>query len=174
MELTQLQSKIHFIRGEKIIFDFDLATLYEVETRVLKQSVRRNEYRFPFDFMFKLTEVEWKEVITNCDNLPESIKYSPQTPFAFSEQGVAMLSSILKSKKAVETNIAIMRTFVEIRKAISLQSELSIQIRELKNNLEERLGEHDIQLMEIYAVMQQFSIESAQKKEFNNRKKLGY
>ena len=83
MELTQLQSKIHFIRGEKIIFDFDLATLYDVETRVLKQSVRRNEYRFPFDFMFKLTEVEWKEVITNCDNLPESIKYSPQTLLHF-------------------------------------------------------------------------------------------
>ena len=174
MELTQLQSKIHIIRGEKIIFDFDLATLYEVETRMLKQSVRRNEYRFPFDFMFKLTEVEWKEVITNCDNLPESKKYSPQTPFAFSEQGVAMLSSILKSKKAVETNIAIMRTFVEIRKAIGLQSELSLQIRELKNNLEERLGEHDIQLMEIYAAMEQFLEESAQKKEFDNRKKLGY
>ena len=102
MELTQLQSKIHFIRGEKIIFDFDLATLYEVETRVLKQSVRRNEYRFPFDFMFKLTEVEWKEVITNCDNLPESIKYSPQTPFAFSEQNKAMLSSMLKSKKKLK------------------------------------------------------------------------
>ena len=124
--------------------------------------------------MFKLTEVEWKEVITNCDNLPESIKYSPQTPFAFSEQGVAMLSSILKSKKAVETNIAIMRTFVEIRKAIGLQSELSLQIRELKNNLEERLGEHDIQLMEIYAAMEQFLEEIAQKKEFDNRKKLGY
>ncbi len=88
MELSQLQSKIHLIRGDKIIFDFDLATLYEVETRVLKQSIRRNEYRFPFDFMFKLTESEWKEVVTNCDNLPESIKYSPQTPFAFSEQGV--------------------------------------------------------------------------------------
>ncbi len=85
MELTQLQSKIHFTRGEKIIFDFDLATLYEVETRVLKQSVRRNEYRFPEDFMFKLSSSEWKEVITNCDNLPESIKFSPQAPFAFSE-----------------------------------------------------------------------------------------
>jgi glutaredoxin-related protein len=174
MELSQLQSKIHIIRGEKIIFDFDLATLYEVETRVLKQSIRRNEYRFPFDFMFKLTESEWKEVVTNCDNLPESIKYSPQTPFAFSEQGVAMLSSILKSKKAVETNIAIMRTFVEIRKAISLQSEISQQIRELKNNIEERLGEHDVQLMEIYAEMERFLEEKAEKKEFDNRKKLGY
>ena len=174
MELSQLQSKIHLIRGDKIIFDFDLATLYEVETRVLKQSIRRNEYRFPFDFMFKLTESEWKEVVTNCDNLPESIKYSPQTPFAFSEQGVAMLSSILKSIKAVETNIAIMRTFVEIRKAISLQSEISQQIRELKNNIEERLGEHDVQLMEIYAVMERFLEEKAKKKEFDNRKKLGY
>ena len=106
MNLTVLQSKIHFIRGEKVILDFDLANLYEVETRVLKQSVRRNEYRFPEDFMFKLSNSEWKEVVTNCDNLPESIKYSPQSPFAFSEQGVAMLSSILKSKKAVETNIA--------------------------------------------------------------------
>ena len=124
--------------------------------------------------MFKLTESEWKEVVTNCDNLPESIKYSPQTPFAFSEQGVAMLSSILKSKKAVETNIAIMRTFVEIRKAISLQSEISQQIRELKNNIEERLGEHDVQLMEIYAVMERFLEEKAKKKEFDNRKKLGY
>ena len=174
MELTQLQSKIHFIRGEKIIFDFDLASLYEVETRVLKQSIRRNEYRFPFDFMFKLTESEWKEVVTNCDNLPETIKYSPKTPFAFSEQGVAMLSSVLRSKKAVETNIAIMRAFVEIRKAIGLQSAISQQIRELKSDLEERLGEHDVQLMEVYAAMEQLLEESAQKKEFDNRKKLGY
>lgn len=174
MNLTLLQSKIHFIRGEKVILDFDLANLYEVETRVLKQSVRRNEYRFPEDFMFKLSNSEWKEVVTNCDNLPESIKYSPQSPFAFSEQGVAMLSSILKSKKAVETNIAIMRAFVAIRKAISIQSELSQQIRELKNDFEERLGEHDVQLMEIYMAMEQFLEERTQKKEFDNRKKVGY
>lgn len=99
MNLSILQSKIHFIRGEKILLDFDLAVLYEVETRILKQSVRRNDYRFPLDFMFKLTNNEWTEVVTNCDNLPESIKFSPQPPFAFTEQGVAMLSSILKSKK---------------------------------------------------------------------------
>ncbi len=77
--------------------------------------------------MFKLSSIEWKEVVTNCKNLPETIKYSPQSPFSFSEQGVAMLSSILKSKKAVETNIAIMRAFVEIKKAIILQSEFSQQ-----------------------------------------------
>ena len=70
MNLSILQSKIHFIRGEKILLDFDLAVLYEVETRILKQSVRRNDYRFPLDFMFKLTNNEWTEVVTNCDNLP--------------------------------------------------------------------------------------------------------
>ncbi len=74
MDINVLQSKIHFILGEKVMLDFDLASLYEVETRSLKQTVRRNDYRFPEDFMFKLSSVEWKEVVTNCDNLPESIK----------------------------------------------------------------------------------------------------
>lgn len=85
-----------------------------------------------------------------------------------------MLSTVLKSKKAVETNIAIMRAFVEIRKAISLQSALSQQIMELKNDLEQRLGEHDVQLMEIYTVMEQFLDEKTEQKNWENRKKLGY
>ena len=174
MYLQEIETKIYDIRKQKVMLDFDLALLYEVETRSLKQSVRRNEYRFPDDFMFQLTKPEWQELITNCDNLPESIKYSPQTPFAFSEQGVAMLSTVLKSKKAVETNIAIMRAFVEIRKVISLQSQLSEQIMALKNDLEQRLGEHDVQLMEIYAVMEQFIDEKTEQKNWENRKKLGY
>lgn len=174
MELSQLQSKIHLIRGEKIIFDFDLATLYEVETKVLNQAVKRNSIRFPEDFMFQITldelEFNWSQIVTSSN------KHRGKTylPFAFTEQGVAMLSSILRSDKAAIVNIAIMRTFVEIRKAISLQSEISQQIRELKNNIEERLGEHDVQLMEIYAVMERFIEEKAEKKEFDNRKKLGY
>ena len=174
MELSQIQSNIHIIRGEKIIFDFDLAKLYEVETKVLNQAVKRNSLRFPLDFMFQITadelESNWSQLVTSS-NKHRGKKY---LPFAFTEQGVAMLSSILRSDKAAIVNIAIMRTFVEIRKAIGLQSEVSQQIRELKNNLEERLGEHDIQLMEIYAAMEQFLEESAQKKEFDNRKKLGY
>jgi hypothetical protein len=173
-DLSLFQTKIYELRGVKVMLDFDLALLYEVETRSLKQSVRRNEYRFPDDFMFQLTKPEWQELITNCDKLPESIKFSPQTPFAFREQGVAMLSTVLKSKKAVETNIAIMRAFVEVRKAISLQSNLSEQIMALKNNLEQRLGEHDVQLMEIYAVMEQFIDEKTEQKNWENRKKLGY
>ena len=174
MDLSLFQSKIYELRGVKVILDFDLASLYEVETRSLKQSVRRNDYRFPDDFMFQLNKIEWQELITNCDNLPESIKFSPQTPFAFSEQGVAMLITVLKSKKAVETNIAIMRAFVEIRKTISLQSHLSQQIMELKIDLEQRLGEHDVQLMEIYTVMDQFLDEKTEQKKWENRQKLGY
>jgi hypothetical protein len=85
-----ISNLIYFIRGEKVMLDYDLATLYAVETRVLKQAVRRNINRFPEDFMFELTSTEWREVITNCDNLG-AIKFSPARPFAFTEQGVAML-----------------------------------------------------------------------------------
>ncbi|MFZ4796728.1 MAG: ORF6N domain-containing protein [Bacteroidia bacterium] len=76
MDISILESKIHTIRGEKVMLDFDLATLYEVENRVLKQSVRRNKLRFPLDFMFQLDKIEWQELITNSDKLPESIKYA--------------------------------------------------------------------------------------------------
>ena len=115
MQLQNIQSKIYELRGQKIILDFDFAEMYEVETRALKQAVKRNLDRFPEDFMFQLTKPEWKEVITFCDNLTDTIKFSPVTSFAFSEQGVAMLSSVLKSKKALQVNIAIMRAFVFIR-----------------------------------------------------------
>ncbi len=156
MKLSILQNKIHEIRGQKVILDFDLSSLYEVENRALKQSVRRNIFRFPEDFMFQLSKNEWSEVITNCDNLPENLKFSPQTPFAFTEQGVAMLSSVLKSEKALLVNIAIMRTFVEIRKMVSFQSEVSQQMLAFKNEIEERLGEHDVQLLEVYSIMEQY------------------
>lgn len=102
MELQAIQNKIYEIRGQNVMLDFDLAEMYEVENRALKQAVKRNIYRFPKDFMFQLTKKEWQELITNCDNLPEGIKFSPATPFAFTEQGVAMLSSVLRSRKAVE------------------------------------------------------------------------
>ncbi len=83
MDLSVYQSKIYELRGVRVMLDFDLGLLYDVETRSLKQSVRRNKYRFPDDFMFQLNKIEWQELITNCDNLPESIKFSPQPPFAF-------------------------------------------------------------------------------------------
>ncbi|MCK4664414.1 MAG: ORF6N domain-containing protein [Bacteroidales bacterium] len=128
---------IYLIRGEKVIFDFDLAMLYGVETRALKQQVRRNIDRFPVDFMFQLTKIEWKELITNCDKLNQ-YKFSPITPFAFTEQGIAMLSSVLKSKKAIQVNIAIMRTFVQIRKLMQTNKDLADKIEKLETKYNEQ------------------------------------
>ena len=91
MLLQKIETKIYEIRGLKVMLDFDLSQMYEVENRALKQAVKRNLDRFPKDFMFQLTKSEWQEVITNCDKLPEGIKFSPATPFGFTEQGVAML-----------------------------------------------------------------------------------
>lgn len=156
------------------MLDFDLAFLYEVETKVLNQAVKRNSIRFPPDFMFQLTleefELNWSQIVTS------SKKHRGKTylPYAFTEQGVAMLSSVLRSEKAALVNIAIMRAFVEIRKTISFQSTISQQIMELKNDLEQRLGEHDVQLMEIYTVMEQFLDEKTEQKNWENRKRLGY
>ena len=128
-----LISQIYFIRGKKVMLDFHLAMLYEVETRVLKQQVKRNRERFPDDFMFQLSQTEWKELITICDNLG-SIKYSPATPSAFTEQGVAMLSGILRSDKAITVNIAIMRAFVQMRELLDENKFLrkKLDILELK------------------------------------------
>jgi len=127
-----VQQKIFEIRGKKILLDFDLAELYDVENRSLKQSVKRNLDRFPEDFMFTLNKTEWQELITNCDKLPETVKFSPVPPFAFTEQGVAMLSSILKSKKAIQVNIAIMRAFVFMRQFAFTHKELSEKLTALE------------------------------------------
>jgi len=96
-----LVQSIYLIRGRKVMLDFDLAMLYGVQTRALKQQVKRNRERFPQDFMFQLTKVEWDELITNCDKFPVRIRHYPLSPHAFTEQGVAMLSSVLRSKRAV-------------------------------------------------------------------------
>lgn len=133
-----LISRIYFLRGEKVLLDFDLASLYATDTRTLKQAVRRTLKRFPEDFMFELTQTEWKELITTCDNL-RNRKYSPALPFAFTEQGVAMLSSVLKSEKAIEVNIAIMRTFVQLRKLMNLHKELADKVDTLEAKYDQQI-----------------------------------
>lgn len=120
---NSISSLIYFIRGEKVMLDYDLATLYAVENRALKQAVRRNIKRFPMDFMFILSASEWTEVITNCDNLG-SRKFSPARPYAFTEQGVAMLSSILNSERAILVNIQIMRVFTRLRTMLESHKEI--------------------------------------------------
>ncbi len=165
MELQVIQNKIFDIRGQRVMLDFDLAGLYEVETRALKQAVRRNIARFPSDFMFELTKDEWQEVITICDNLPQTIKFSPATPYAFTEQGVAMLSSVLRSAKAIEVNISIIRAFVSLR-------QYALGYAELNRKLDEFMIETNVQFSDIYQAL----TELASQKELENkpRKRVGY
>jgi len=132
MELELIKRSILEIRGKKVMLDMDLATIYEVETRVLKQAVRRNLDRFPDDFMFELTIEEMNNLVSQFV-IPTLNHFGGAKPFAFTEQGVAMLSSVLKSKKAIQMNIAIMRAFVLMRQFALTYQELSEQLKELEN-----------------------------------------
>ena len=129
-ELILVQNLIHEFRGQKVMLDFDLARLYQVETRVLNQSVKRNLKRFPPDFMFQLTEDEW---LTNSSQIVMTSN-RPKTalPYAFTEQGVAMLSGLLKSDVAIAANIAIMRAFVQVREYLLAASTVSAELNELR------------------------------------------
>lgn len=158
--LEIITQKIHEIRNQKVMLDYDLAALYEIETKVLKQAVRRNIERFPDDFMFELTKEEF-------DNLRSQIVTSSYggiryMPFAFTEQGVAMLSSVLKSPKAIEINISIMRTFVTIRK-------FALNYTELQN----RINEIEGQFPEIYNVLN-YLVEKDNNEVIKERTKIGY
>ncbi len=134
MQLQVIQQKIHEIRGNRIMTDYDLATLYEVETKVLKQAVKRNMDRFPQDFMFELTRDEYHSLRSQNVTLENGRgKYSKYLPYAFTEQGVAMLSSVLKSPKAIQINIMIMRAFVMVRQFAMTHKELTAKLQELES-----------------------------------------
>ncbi|OGW89193.1 MAG: DNA-binding protein, partial [Omnitrophica bacterium RIFCSPHIGHO2_12_FULL_44_12] len=126
-----VKERIYLIRGRKAMLDADLAVLYGVKTFRLNEAVKRNLRRFPDDFMFRLTESEKEEVIANCDHL-KNLKFSSYLPFAFTEQGVAMLSSVLNSERAIQVNIQIMRAFAKIREMIQTNKELWKKIEEME------------------------------------------
>jgi len=167
MRTTNIQTKIYEIRSQKVMLDFDLSELYEVENRALKQAVKRNLDRFPDDFMFQLTKVEWQEVVTICDNLPEGVKFSPATPFAFTEQGVAMLSSVLKSKKALQVNIQIIRAFVFMRQYALSHKDLTDKLLELESK-------YDRQFKDIYDAISFLLQKNIQETDQKQRKRIGY
>jgi len=129
--LEIIENKILMIRGHRVMLDRDLAELYEVSTKALNQAVKRNLESFPEDFMFTLNLTEKTEVVTNCDHL-KAIKYSPQLPYAFTEQGVAMLSSVLKSKRARQVNVQIMRAFVKLRELLSTHKDMARKLETLE------------------------------------------
>ena len=148
-QLQVIQSKIYEIRGQKVMLDFDLAFLYGTETKYLKRSVKSNLKRFPSDFMFELTKVEWDTLrCKNCTLNGGRGKHPKYLPYAFTELGVSMLSSILNSELAIEVNIGIMRAFVAVRQIIALPptdklAELQSEVAELKKYVEEILSDQN-------------------------------
>ncbi len=129
----KILNKIYVIRGEKIMLDKDLAELYNVETRILNQSIKRNAKRFPKDFMFQLSEKEFKNLISQ--NVTSSWGGTRKMPFAFTEQGVAMLSSILNSDVAIEVNIRIIRVFTKLREYALTHKEILLQLAKLEKEV---------------------------------------
>lgn len=167
MQVQVIQKKIYEIRGQRVMLDFDLAELYETETRLLKRAVRRNLDRFPEDFMFQLTKQEWMELIPNWDNLPETVKFSPATPFAFTEQGVAMLSGVLKSKKAIQVNISIMRAFVFMRQYALTHKDLTEKLKELETR-------YNRQFADVYEALKYLMDDKQSRDDWRKRKQIGF
>lgn len=182
MQIIQsIQNRIHTIRDERVMLDFDLAALYEVETRVLNQTVKRNIKRFPEDFMFQLTKDEFEDlrfhINASTQDMSSQIVMTyptrrPNTslPYAFTEQGIAMLSGILNSDKAINMNINIMRAFVAIRKIVLQQQDIKEQLQAIK----ERLSEHDVQLSQIYDAMENILDEKASQRKWEERDRIGF
>jgi hypothetical protein len=130
--VSRIEKSIYIVRGEKVMLDRDLADLYGVETKALKQAVRRNIDRFPSDFMFELSKSEfgdWRSQFVTSKSEKMGLRYSPM---AFSEQGVAMLSSVLRSKRAISVNVEIMRTFVRLRQVAASNEALGSKLNDLE------------------------------------------
>ncbi len=160
-----IAAKIYLVRGIKVILDRDLAELYGVETRSLIQAVKRNIDRFPSDFMFQFTQVEFNSLRSQIV-ISKGKGGRRYLPFVFTEQGVAMLSSVLRSKRAIEVNIAIMRAFVKLREMLATHKELAQKLVEL----ERRLEDHDEHIQTIFDAIRQLMMPSDKK----DKKKIGF
>ena len=167
MDLQIIQNNIFEVRGCRVMLDYHLAELYQVETRALKQAVKRNIERFPSDFMFVLTKEEANLLLSigvSQNVIPPAYNFGVAMPMAFTEQGVAMLSSVLRSKVAIEVNISIMRAFVLMR-------QMAIGYEELSRRIEELEVSTDAQFNELYQALTQLLSQSKQQKE---RRPVGF
>jgi hypothetical protein len=146
---------IHILRGQRVMLDMDLARLYGVETRALNQAVRRNPERFPEDFMFQLTDDEWKALRSQSVTSKEGVGGRRYLPHAFTQEGVAMLSGVLHSSQAITVNVEIMRAFVRLRSFLASQAELSEKLKDLELRFENKAALHDTQLRMLVEAMRQ-------------------
>jgi len=184
MQIIQsIQNRIYELRGQRVMLDRDLASLYETETKALNLAVKRNIKRFPEDFMFQLTKEEFESLrfqIETLENSDKPLRLQIETskgrggtrylPYAFTEQGVAMLSGILNSDKAINMNIAIMRAFVKVREILLQENDFKSQLKEIKD----KLGAHDAQLNQIYDAMENLIDEKASQRKWEDRERIGF
>lgn len=154
--MANIESIILLIRGQKVMLDADLAELYGVETKRLNEQMRRNIERFPEDFMFRLSAEEKAEVVANCDHLAQ-LKYSPTLPYAFTEHGALMLGNVLKSARAIEVSLMVVRTFVQLRQMLSTNAELSRKLVAMEKN-------YDIKFKAIFEAIHQLMTPADPKK----------
>lgn len=165
MQLQVIQNKIFDIRGQKVMLDFDLAELYETETKRLKEAVRRNIDRFPSDFMFELNKEEFETLRTQIATSKRGgTRYAP---FAFTEQGVAMLASVLNSAKAIEVNIQIVRAFVFLR-------QYALNSKEITEKLEQLEQKYNKQFKDVYEAINYLLQKDKQDTETKERKRIGF
>jgi len=169
MQLQLIQQRIYEVRGVKVMLDFDLAELYEIETRVLKQAVRRNINRFPSDFMIELTRDEYNSLRSQFVTLDKNGrgKHSKYLPFAFTEQGVAMLASVINSPKAIEINIQIVRAFVFLRQYALTHKDLTVKLKELESK-------YNKQFKDVYEAINYLLQKDKKEVEQKERKRIGY
>lgn len=163
-----ISDKIYFIRNQKVMFDSDLASLYGIETKVLKQAVKRNISRFPDDFMFELTEIELNSLRSQIVTLKKGRgQHQKYLPSVFTEHGVLMLSSVLKSDKAIQTNIQIMRIFTKVRQMLLDTTVLKIDIMQIQKKLEN----HDKNIELVFSYLDELT---EKKEDEKPRTKIGY
>jgi hypothetical protein len=168
MELTIIQSKIYEVRGQKIMLDFDLAELYEVLTKNLNLAVKRNIKRFPPDFMFQLTKEEWEGMRLQIATASQQTKRNTTaTPYAFTEQGLAMLSGILNSDVAINVNIGIMRAFVMIR-------QYALNYQDLAKKIEQLEQSNNKQFSDIYEALNYLTNDKELQENADQRKQIGF
>jgi hypothetical protein len=181
--MQSIQNRIYEIRGQRVMLDRDLAGLYEIETRSLNQAAKRNIRRFPEDFMFRLTKAELETIKRQTNIIKDEFSMSSQIvmtysdkrpatalPYVFTEQGVATLSGVINSDKAISMNIAIMWAFVAVRQVLLKQHDIELQLKEIK----ERIGEHDVQLNQIYEAMENLLDEKAAERKWEERERIGF
>ena len=162
-----IEQMIFFVRGQRVMIDHDLALLYGVETKHLNRQARRNAERFPEEFMFRLTREERDELVTNCHRF-RTLKHSYSLPHVFTENGVAMLASVLKSKRAVKISIHIIKTFVKLRRWVAASKDLARKLDEL----EARVGEHDEEIQLIFQALRE--LVNAREPKKNSKRRIGF